>query len=205
MDENQQAENTNIEPTNKYLALIRNNKYNFFFIGAIVILIIIIVLILILTLTTSQKSTTSNGTNKQNHPTISVLPSSAPSQVISQAPSPVVSISPASPSQAEKAITTPDPTQAAEIKSQLQSQIGKNIAVPYSIANITLYGSNWSLLTITTTSAGGGGVIAEKQNGQWTVVLGPGTFFPKQQLESIGAPQSLINNFYPTTSPSPAP
>lgn len=177
---------------NRYWTYIKSNKYNLYFIGAIALLLFAIIFLITFMTHSSDRNIVTEPTTIPNQ-----------SQTISQVPS-TVPVS-AAPSQATETVITPDPTQAENIKDQTQQQISQSVAVPYTISNITLYGNNWSLITITNDSVGGGGVIAKKENGQWVVVLGPGTFFPKQQLESIGAPQSLIDNFYPTTSPSPAP
>ncbi|HVA96116.1 MAG TPA: hypothetical protein VND99_00525 [Candidatus Acidoferrales bacterium] len=178
---------------NKYIEYIKNNKYNAYFIGAITILLILIIsMITIIASSNSSKKT-------------STVPSISPAQGISQYPSTDFvspSISQISPSDSSIPITTPNPTEAAVIENQTKQQIAPNVAVPYTVSGITKYGDNWANMSITNQDVGSAGVIVKKVNGEWKVVMGPGSFFSADQLQSIGAPQALINN--DTSSPSPS-
>ncbi|MGI8420167.1 MAG: hypothetical protein ACR2LN_06030 [Candidatus Levyibacteriota bacterium] len=81
-----------------------------------------------------------------------------------------------------------------DIKSQTQSQLDQKINIPYTIAKVKAYGQNWGIVEITNPSTDPANIIVKKVNGTWQVVLGPGTHFDEQQLQSVGAPPSLIND-----------
>src|SRR5581483_5259643 len=95
---------------NKYLDYIKNNKNNFYIIGAIVVLFLI---------STGLIALIAGGINK-NSPTNSNVPSSTISPVPSENTSQTTVNEP---------IITPDPTQAAIIKDQAAPQITPNISV----------------------------------------------------------------------------
>ena len=164
------------------LAYIKTNKYNLFFVGAIAILIIIIIAMITVTISFNK-----NKPSKGNSPT----------QTVSQSPGAISG----SPDQ-QVPITTANPTQAAIIENQTQPQITPNVAVPYTVSEIKKFGNEWAVMNITNADVGNGLVIVKLINGAWKVVLGPGSYFPQDQLQSIGAPQTLIDNLYPQTSPS---
>lgn len=172
-----------------YWVYVKNNKYSFFFIGSIIILLFIATSMIIYTMRGFNGNTITQPTTISNQ-----------SQSVSRAQ---VSIT-ASPSQSAEAVITPDQAQSIIIKDQTQPQIASLVSVPYIIASINQYGNNWGTMTLVNPNANIGAVIIKKENGKWKVIEGPGTFFPKQILESIGAPQSLINVFFPPISPSPA-
>jgi hypothetical protein len=181
---------------NKYLEYLVRNKYNVYFIGAITILFILI--ISMITIIALSKTAKKSSTVPNQSP---IQPS--PSQEVSQTPS--TTFVSHSPSPSSIPITTPNPTEAAVIEDQTKQQILSNSNVPYTVTNTTLYGDNWGTMAITSQSIGGEGVIIQKVNGKWNVVEGPGTFFPPALLESINAPQALIDSFYPPISPTPEP
>jgi len=180
-------EDEQIEQPNKYIAYIKNHKYNVYFIGAITILFILI--ISMVTIIVSSNAT------KKTSPTPSTFPTQAPiDQGISQTPS-NSAISPSiSPSLSAISITTPNPTLAAVIDNQTQPQITPNVAAPYTVSKINEYGSDWALMKITNPDIGSGYVIIKKVNGTWTVMLGPGTSFDQQDIQNIGAPQEILND-----------
>jgi len=190
-------ENQQKQP-NKYIEYIRNNKYNVYFTAAIAALLILIISMIIIVTSTSSNKNTSSNTVK--------TPTSSIQQSNSQNPQ---SINTVSPSITTVSITTPNPTESATIDTQTQPQISPNVAVTYTVSNITKYGNDWGIMTINNPTTGNGTVIIKNVNGSWKVVAGPGTYFPQQQLISIGAPQQLINHFTnppaPSTNISPSP
>lgn len=180
----------NKEKLNNYIAFIKTHKYNFFFAGAIAILLFLIISMAVII--SSNKGTTTNVStptqnNSQNH-------SSTQNDSTSSKPLPII---------------TPNPVQATTIENETLPQISPAVAVPYGISDITLYGDSWATMKITNSDVGGGAVIAQKVNGAWKVVMGPGSFFPSDDLQSIGAPQELIDHITnqggPSESPSPIP
>lgn len=164
---------------NKYLEYIKNNKYNVYFIVALAILISLIIAMIAITVNTTKK-----GTSSVTNPTPQAIVSPIPSLVI---------------------ITTPDPTQTAEIENQTNPQITPNVAASYTVSTITKYGNNWAYMIITNPDVGNGAVIVKKVNGRWKVVLGPGSYFTPDQLNSIGAPQQLIDSLNVSPQPSLSP
>lgn len=179
MEDNQE------KPSNKYITYIKNNKYNVYFIVAIAVLISMIVAMITITFTHSNTKYSANP---------------SPTQI----PLPTTSSLSNSPSPETPSITTPDPTQAAIIGDQTAPQISPNVAVPYTIQNIKIFSDNWATMQINNPTVGNGLVIVKKINGSWKVEAGPGSYFPMQQLQSIGAPQTLINSMYPSVSISPS-
>lgn len=167
----------------KYLTYIKNNKYNMYFIIAIAILIFMIVAIISITFNHSSKNSSLTSISTKT-------PSSTETTISSTPPS------------TTESITTPNPTQATVIESQIQPQITQTVTVPYTVSAITEYNKNWGVMSLNNPNSNIGGVIIKNINGTWKVVAGPGSFFPIQQLQSLGAPQSMINNFYPSISPS---
>lgn len=167
---------------NKYLEYIKNNKYSVYFIVALIIMISLIIAMIAITLNTTKKGTSS-------------VPNPKPQAIVSPIPSTVI-------------VTTPDPIQTAEIENQTNPQITPNVAASYTVSTITKYGDTWATMDITNPDVGGAGVVIQKINGRWKVVLGPGSYFSPDQLNSIGAPQQLINSFnvspQPSLSPSPS-
>jgi hypothetical protein len=101
-------------------------------------------------------------------------------------------------------ITTPMPSQAAAIISQTQPQITPFVAASYTVSKINIDKSGlWAVVMITNPNVGTAAVIEKKENGQWKVVLGPGTYFPQQEIQSAGVPQSLMNSYYSNQQPAP--
>jgi hypothetical protein len=186
---NKNMEEKTQDKLSKYIEYIKNNKYNVYSIGAIAILFIIIISMITIILSgnlAKKKSSTPSQNSTQSN-------SNSPSSIVSNSPSfPPLSI------------ITPEPTEAALIENQTQPQISPKVVAPYTVSEITKYGDNWATMNITNPDVGGGAVIVQKVNGTWTVVLGPGSFFSADSLQSIGAPQQLINSFT-TSSPSTAP
>lgn len=182
-------DNQPIKEPNKIITFIKNNRYNLS-IGAAIFVLLLMIFLLFTILSNSQKNKNVN------------IPTPTIAQAGSELPSPAENTP-------TIMITTPDPTQAAIIENQTAPQITPNVAVPYTVSNITQYGDSWGIMTINNPSVGNGVVIVKKVNDQWQVVLGPGTFFPQDQLQSIGAPQELINHFInpptPIISPTIAP
>lgn len=167
---------------------IKTNRYSVYFLGAIALLIILIIALI----------TAIFGVNKNKTSTSKLSP--APS-------SQEVSVSPGgngSGSGQNVPILTPNPTQTTTIENQTQAQILQKSAVPYTVSNITLYGDNWGVMNITNPDVGGAGVIIKKVDGNWTVVMGPGSLFPTEMLQSIGAPQTMIDTLTSQASPSDA-
>ena len=164
----------------KVIAFIKNNKYNVYFISAIAAIVFLIIIVGSLMFNYSSKKNQPN-----NISTVSQIPSQ---NTVSQTISPTV------------IVMTPNPTQAAVIENQTQEQIAPQVSVPYTVSNIINYGDNWAIIGITNPSAGGAVAIAKKVDGSWKIVLGPGSFFSTQQLQSLGAPQELINSFMPPSS-----
>lgn len=180
-------DNQPIKQPNKLINYIKINRYNVAIAAAIAVLLLMIILLFII-LANSQKNKKPN------------VPTPTPSRTGSTLPSPISNTP-------TIVITTPDPTQAAIIENQTAPQITPHVAVQYTVSDITQYGDNWGIMTITNPSVGNGVVIVKKVNNQWQVVLGPGSFFPEQQLQTIGAPQALIDHFTtpPTIAVSPSP
>jgi hypothetical protein len=167
------------------------NHYMVLVISAAVLLIIVILSIMFM-----------NAKNPNN-----ANPASNPPTSSGQAVSPSV---PASVSPAISQTPTDSP-QITEIKTQINQQITKLVApgLNFTITSVKVYGGSWATADINSSSAGGSTVIAEKKNGAWTVVLGPGSFFPQQDLNNLNAPQALVNSIESTqtggnASPSPA-
>lgn len=178
---NKYMEEEQIKQPNKYIEYIKTHKYNVYFVVAIVFIIILIISMLVLIINPSTNKNISSSPQGGNSPPIT--PSS---KIIT----PTI------------IITTPNPTEAAMIGSQTQPQITPNVAVPYTVSEITKYGDNWATMTITNPDVGNGIVILRKVNGDWKVIMGPGSYFSPDKLQSIGAPEQLINQF--TNSPSPS-
>ena len=174
---------------NKYITFIKTNKYNLYFVGAIIVILILIIGMLVLV---TKSSHSNQAVNKSPNPTTSQTNIVSPSSDIS-------------PSSTTVSFITPNPSQAAIIENQTQPQITPNVAVSYTVSQIKEFGDDWAVMVINNPSVGHAIVIIQKVNNSWKVILGPGSFFTSQQLQSVGAPQSLINSFIPTTSPSPAP
>lgn len=176
---------------NKYIEYIKANRNNFYIIGAIVLLFLLSSGLIALIAGRSKTPST-------NPSTVNTNPSQSASQLSPSTTNPQPTL--------DGPIVTPAPTEAAMIENQTQPQITPNVAVPYTVANITKYGNTWATMQITNPDVGNGGLILQKVNGIWKVVLGPGSYFTPDQLQSLGAPQELIDSFNqsPSTSPSPS-
>lgn len=180
------------QQSNKYIEYFKSHKYNIYALGAILILVILSTILLIATISSGSRKKTITPVQVQPTEGVSAAPSSIPSIV-----SPSV--------QVNSQEITPNPTQATVIENQLQPQINTSTPVNYTITSITQFGNNWAKVSINNSSVGGGGVIAKNENGTWKVVYGPASLFPTQILQSIGAPQSLIESFSSSESTSPSP
>lgn len=90
--------------------------------------------------------------------------------------------------------TSPATTQIDPVmQQQIKPQIDQRVSVPYAIAAEKTYTDTWAMVQISNPTTDPANIILKKINGQWTVVLGPGTHFSQDELTGIGAPQSLIN------------
>lgn len=186
-----------VQQQNKFTIIkeyFKNNKYNVYFTVAIGFLLIMIVALIAVIATRSNTNRPTQVT--QIEPTSSSVSVSPSYATISQEPS-----------AAQLPIMTPAPAQASLIENQVQPQIQQRVTGSYTVTNITQYGDNWGTMNISNTDAGGAGVVIQKVNNTWTVVAGPGSLFPPDLLQSVGAPQELIDNFTvsgPSSSPSPS-
>lgn len=79
------------------------------------------------------------------------------------------------------------------LKKQAAPQIDKLVGVPYTISKSKIYKSDWAVLKITSTTTDPANVVLKKEGGSWKVVLGPGTYFDDQDLQSVGAPEEISN------------
>jgi hypothetical protein len=164
---------------NKIITYIKTNKYNVYFTVAIALLLFMIIGMIALVAGRSTKPST-QVTNTQ--PTAAVS-NTVSSPAVSQSPSPETILA-----------ITPEPTIASQIETQTQPQISPNVAVPYTVAKINQYGSDWAIMEITNPDTDPANVVVKKENGSWKVLLGPGTHFDDADLQQIGAPQELIND-----------
>lgn len=168
-----------LKQPNKYIEYIKNNKYNLYFVIAIVILLFMIIVMIVVTINHKNTSPINkNSSPNQSSPTLSNE----------------------TPSSTAVPITTPNPTEAAVIENQIQPQITP--AASYTYSNIKKFGDNWATMIVSSPSVEDGGLIVQKIDGSWKIVEGPGTFFPPALLQSIDAPQELIDSFNPSEAPS---
>lgn len=80
------------------------------------------------------------------------------------------------------------------IKEEVQTQLTKTISVPYTISKVKTYDENsWALIKVNNKDAGNAVVVVKNENNTWKVVSGPGTYFDPEELQQLGAPQSIIN------------
>ncbi|HSX08824.1 MAG TPA: hypothetical protein VLF93_01600 [Candidatus Saccharimonadales bacterium] len=181
MNPEQSNQETQLPQPNKYIEFFKNNKRNLYIIGAICLIFILSfgMIFLTINLKSSSPTNTTSSNNQTSNPTIST--SISPSQISVQ-------------------ITTPNPTEAATIQNQVQPQVTP--AVAYTYSEFKKFGDNWATVVVTNPDITGGGIIMKKVNGTWKIIEGPGSFFPPDLLQSIGAPQQLIDSFNPQVSPS---
>jgi hypothetical protein len=183
-------EEEQLNQPNKYLTYLKNNKYNLYFVIALFILFSMIIAMIALTI--NHKNTSSSNTPVNANPTQADSQLSPSSSYVA----PTIN----------GPIITPDPTQEAVIENQTQPQITP--AVPFTYTHVVEFGNNWATAALKNPDIIGGPIIMKKINGSWKIVAGPGTYFPAQLLQSIGAPQELIDSFNPSSvsvSPSPTP
>lgn len=90
--------------------------------------------------------------------------------------------------------TVQNPVEIQAIKSQTKKQIDPLVNnIGYTTSKVKMYPDNWSLIKIETPDGNSAIVIAKKENNTWKVVMGPGSYFDKEDLDRIGAPQSIID------------
>jgi hypothetical protein len=96
--------------------------------------------------------------------------------------------------------TNPLPTQnfspeVSQLKTQAKPQIDTKVNnIPYTIAFVKLYSSTWAIVEITNPTTDPANVVLKKVNNYWNVVLGPGTYFDGDTLNTLGAPEQLVND-----------
>ncbi len=171
---------------NKYITFLKKYRYNAYFIGAIALLFILIIGMIVLIASSSDKKSAITPSSKNTQPSSDGSVSTSPSSLPVNLP-----------------IITPDPTQATVIQNQVAPQITPNVGVSYTVPSITLYGNDWAVMVIANPNTDNARVILKKENGAWKAIMGPGTAFSPEDLQSIGAPQQLIENLtQPAISPS---
>lgn len=159
----------------KFLSYIKINKYNLSFASAIAIIIFMIIAMIAFVNRQADNKKTTRRSNSQI------------TKAAYQTPS-VTSTS------SSIGMTTPEPTEATTIENETQPQITPLVAVSYTVSSIVKFGDTWGIMRITNSTVGGAAVIIKKENGVWKVIAGPGSVFPTDQLQSLGAPQELINS-----------
>ncbi len=149
---------------------------------AMIILVIILILILIIVSINLQKPNQTNTSNNQVTPvpTISIAPTISTNEV---------SGSPAT--------TQIDPV----MEQQIKPQIDQRVTIPYTISAEKTYSDTWAMVEITSQTTDPANVVLKKENGQWVVILGPGTHFSPDELTNVGAPQNLSNEANTTLVP----
>jgi hypothetical protein len=139
--------------------------------GAAILLIVIIVMFSVIL---------SDSSSKKKVTTIS--PSPVPSRVQNVFPTVV---------QDNAIKVTASPSQASIIYSQVKPALDQKIPIPYSVKKTTSYGEDWAIIEVTIPTTDPANVIVKKENGVWKIKLGPGTSFDPQDLQAIGAPDTL--------------
>lgn len=174
---------------NKIVIFLKTNKYNAFFIVAIVLLLFMLVGMIAFIASPTNKSKNNNTQNNNNKTTNTSAQETVPTPE-------------------NLSITTPNPTEAANIENQVQPQITPLVAVPYTVTSITKYGNTWGSMTLDNPNANIGAVIIKNINGKWKIVAGPGTYFPQKLLQSEGIPTQVLGGYSapsPSISLSPSP
>ena len=138
--------------------------------AAILLLIIIVMFSVILSDSSSKKNVTK------------ISPSPIPSRIQIVSPT-------AAQDNAIKVTTIP--SQASVIYTQVKPSLDQKIPIPYSVKKTTSYGEGWAIIEVTIPTTDPANVIVKKENGVWTIKLGPGTSFDPQDLQAIGAPDTL--------------
>lgn len=88
--------------------------------------------------------------------------------------------------------TSPKETDETEtLKTQVKPQIDNLINISYTISKTRFYGNSWALIQITNPTTDPANLILKKENNTWKVILGPGTYFDDDSLQSIGAPEEV--------------
>lgn len=80
------------------------------------------------------------------------------------------------------------------LEKQIAPELEKRTAVEYGISKIKAYENSWAIIQIVNPSTDPANIILRKENGQWRVIFGPGTYFDEQELKDFGAPQNVIDD-----------
>ncbi|MGH7203958.1 MAG: hypothetical protein ACREHC_05940 [Candidatus Levyibacteriota bacterium] len=161
----------NQEQTNRYKELFNKYKFNIFFFGAVAILLFIVFSIVFI-----------SSNNKATKATITVptpLPKPTYQQVV-VSPTAIPNV-------------TFSPQQQTLLENQTVPQIQQKTPANFSVTKVHPYTQDWAIMEISAPDADTAHVIVKRVNETWTIVLGPGTYFDPQQLQSVGAPQTLID------------
>ena len=107
------------------------------------------------------------------------------------------------PTRSEIPTTTDKQPSVTPITSAVEKETIKTAAKPqidtlvggasYTMSQIKIYTAEWAIVEITNPNTDPANVVLKKTNGEWKVVMGPGTHFDNSKLLQIGAPQNLIN------------
>lgn len=157
---------------NKFLELIQGNEKIVFLAGGMILLLGIIV-IAIISMNNAAQPVQPNGvspTETHINPTRRPIPTALPEPTIIFAP--------------QERVT---------IITQTKTELDALISVPYTVTQAKGYGEEWAIIEVSNPTTDPANVVIKKENGSWNVKLGPGTSFEEEQLQSIGAPQSLID------------
>lgn len=151
------------------LAYVKNSKYLVLTLLFFVILLIIIFSIIIVPSTnqTGDSPAKITPTQSMNRPTITIV----------------------SPTQSQ--LTNTQLLQ--QIRNETQPQLDRLITVPYTVSKIKTYGDDWAIVQVTNPTTDPANSIIKKENNNWVVIMGPGTFFEAAELRPLGVPQSLID------------
>lgn len=85
-----------------------------------------------------------------------------------------------------------------QIKTEIKPEIDKRVDIDYQISKVKTYGDEWAIVEIASPVTDNARVVVKKENSQWVVMTGPGTYFDEEELIEINAPQSLINEINST-------
>lgn len=149
--------------------ITQNKRFFFITMSILFFLILLSIIITIINQNTQQQQTT-----QTISPTIST-----PTNVI------------ASPEITQPTIS--QSTEATVIKEEIKPQLDQVIPVSYDITKVKQYDDTWGLIQVYNPETDPANAVVKQENGTWNVVLGPGTSFEPEELQSIGAPQQLIN------------
>jgi hypothetical protein len=160
-----------VKQQNTYLAFFQRHKYHLFIGFALLIVIAVAIAMISIILDRSTK---------QPEPTPTVSP--IPSQTL-----------PTSIQQQSQTVTI-SPPETNIIQTQTKPQLDTIITIPYTITGTKTYGQEWAMLQVSSSGTDPAMVVAHKVNGDWKVVLGPGTYFDAESLQAVGAPTDLAND-----------